>query len=88
MNIEDLFYAKKKEYRFLQEHVTELLGSRVTSFQLEALGCSYVPGRVMVTGWSGGRQVSRVWTCKDLDSVVSELRTGTIGPLGNRRGVA
>ena len=86
MTLEDLFYAKKKEYRFRQEHVTELLGAKVTAFQLEALGCEYV-GK-MITNYSGGKIAYGVWKCRDLGSVLSELRAGSIGVLGHRRGVA
>lgn len=84
MNIDDLFYTKKKEYRFLQEHATELLGSRVTSFQLEALGCEYLRGKKVAVQWSG-RSVGRVWKCKDLGHVLSELRTGEYSLLGIKR---
>lgn len=83
MNVEDLYFSKKREYRFTKDHVSELLGLRVTAFQLEALGCEYV-GK-SVTSYSSGSVSYGVWKCPDLCSVLSELASGSVGRLGRRR---
>ena len=82
MNIEDFYFSKKKEYRFSQDHISELVGKRVTVFQLESLGCTHTPGSQYVTNYSNGKPIGRVWKCRDLGAVVSELRAGRVGSLG------
>lgn len=84
MNIEDFYFRKKKEYRFSQDHISQLVGKRVTVFQLESLGCTHTPGSQCVTNYSSGKPIGRVWKCRDLGAVVSELRSGRVGLLGQR----
>ena len=83
MNIGDFYHRRSGEYRLFKEHIEELVGEKVTSMQLSALGCRY--GGVCVTNFSSGKSISKVWRTENLPWVVEELRAGKWGPLGNRR---